>query len=595
MKIRGRTVGTTMPRPDWEQTNPAKADFIRNKPQLSKGDGEYSVTGGTNSSAFGDCSMAFGTNTIAGVKGFRMVSVDAENLLITVADAELAEKASAVYVVGDILQFDASKHYYDKLKIVSLSTNDSGQSVIGVENLTAGALDLSLDADPNENYIWAIDKVYGEAFPMAYGAHAEGELTKAMGRTAHAEGRETQAIGGYSHAEGRGTTANYCAHAEGSSAKASGEYSHAEGRNTISSGHTSHTEGFASEASGQTSHAEGWKTKAIGTSSHAEGYQTKAEGSYSHAEGNATTASGANSHTEGIYTIASGEYSHAEGASSVASGKSSHAEGQSAVASGENSHAEGRTTTASGTYSHAEGQTTKAIGNVSHAEGYGTKAEGEYSHAEGNGSVASGGRSHAEGHYTVASGSFSHAEGFYTEANAAYQHVQGKFNVEDTENKYAHIVGWGTSDTARKNIHTLDTAGNAWFAGSVFAANIPVEHPDYPGCYYRTVDGVTEWLNPPMEVGVEYRTAERWNGSPVYTKLIDFGAMPAATMKAVKHNLGSTQIVRYWAQVSDGTALPYNDGNVIVNASCNYTSLIIVSNIDQSTTNTAKFQVWYTK
>lgn len=35
MKIRGNTVGTTMPRPDWNQTNPAKADYIKNKPDLS--------------------------------------------------------------------------------------------------------------------------------------------------------------------------------------------------------------------------------------------------------------------------------------------------------------------------------------------------------------------------------------------------------------------------------------------------------------------------------------------------------------------------------------------------------------------------------
>ena len=32
-----------------------------------------------------------------------------------------------------------------------------------------------------------------------------------------------------------------------------------------------------------------------------------------------------------------------------------------------------------------------------------------------------------------------------------------------------------------------------------------------------------EWVNPPMEVGVEYRTTERWQGKPVYTKLIYCG------------------------------------------------------------------------
>lgn len=35
MKIRGSTVGTTMPRPDWNQTDPKKADYIRNKPGVT--------------------------------------------------------------------------------------------------------------------------------------------------------------------------------------------------------------------------------------------------------------------------------------------------------------------------------------------------------------------------------------------------------------------------------------------------------------------------------------------------------------------------------------------------------------------------------
>lgn len=50
-----------------------------------------------------------------------------------------------------------------------------------------------------------------------------------------------------------------------------------------------------------------------------------------------------------------------------------------------------------------------------------------------------------------------------------------------------------------------------------------VESTDYPGCYYRTVDGVTEWVNPPMMLGVEYRTTERYLGEPVYVKAVDFG------------------------------------------------------------------------
>ena len=60
---------------------------------------------------------------------------------------------------------------------------------------------------------------------------------------------------------------------------------------------------------------------------------------------------------------------------------------------------------------------------------------------------------------------------------------------------------------------------------------IGFESTDYPGCYYRTVDGVVEWFNPPMLLGVEYRTTERWNGAPVYAQLFDCSPLPNATTK----------------------------------------------------------------
>lgn len=137
------------------------------------------------------------------------------------------------------------------------------------------------------------------------------------------------------------------------------------------------------------------------------------------------------------------------------------------IASGEYSHAEGNLTEASEYCSHAEGSVTTASGSASHAEGSITTASGKYSHAEGFNTAASGEASHAEGFITTASGEYSHAEGLHTEANGLGQHVQGKFNIVYTDNVYAHIVGNGSSDTARSNAHTLDWDGNAWYAGTV--------------------------------------------------------------------------------------------------------------------------------
>lgn len=45
--------------------------------------------------------------------------------------------------------------------------------------------------------------------------------------------------------------------------------------------------------------------------------------------------------------------------------------------------------------------------------------------------------------------------------------IQGQYANEENIEKYAHVVGGGTSDSDRKNIHTLDWDGNAYFASDV--------------------------------------------------------------------------------------------------------------------------------
>ena len=136
------------------------------------------------------------------------------------------------------------------------------------------------------------------------------------------------------------------------------------------------------------------------------------------------------------------------------------------LAFGNYSHAEGCQTVARGDYSHTEGYQTIAIA-YAHAEGSGTKALGWQSHTEGGATIANGTNGHAEGFKTEANGQNSHTEGKQTKASSDDQHVQGRFNIEDTSNTYAHIVGNGETDTARSNAHTLDWDGNAWFAGDV--------------------------------------------------------------------------------------------------------------------------------
>lgn len=70
--------------------------------------------------------------------------------------------------------------------------------------------------------------------------------------------------------------------------------------------------------------------------------------------------------------------------------------------------------------------------------------------------------SHAEGKQTAAKGDYTHAEGKGTVSTATCQHVQGLYNIEDTKNKYAFIIGNGTSDTARSNAFSVDWDGKIY-------------------------------------------------------------------------------------------------------------------------------------
>ena len=293
----------------------------------------------------------------------------------------------------------------------------------------------------------------------------------------------------------------YCTHAEGFHTLAKGDYSHAEGSYTTASGKYSHAEGADIEISRTISGEANATTYIIndaitscfigcpinynGAGAYITAIDTtdtfnktitldrtisdtalsdakitihiypKATGDASHAEGFGVIAEGKASHAEGNITLASGENSHAEGNFTLAGGRNSHAEGNSVKAEGKNSHAEGNRTFASGEASHAEGTSSKATGYASHAEGFGN-ASGDYSHAEGTSSKAEGKASHAEGEDTTAS--------------SDNQHVQGKYNIKDTANKYAHIVGNGNY-LKQSNAHTLDWDGNAWFAGDVYVGS----------------------------------------------------------------------------------------------------------------------------
>ena len=512
MKIKGIPVGTTMPRPDWNQTDPKKADFIHNKPDLVgvpyDGGGEI-FNDYENNRAMSPHTKAEGVSCRAGTCGYKLLAVSVggsgKDYNITVDDASLGNKAIDSYAQGDLLCFDGKNHYYDCLSITAISTDANGNSVINVvasdgRNLTSmEVVDSTADT---ENWVYVTNKP-GAGVPVgsSQGASAGGVNCFAVGFGARAFGKDNKAIGNYACAEGRSNTAYYSAHAEGKGTSATGEQSHSEGSGT--------------KATGSRAHAEGYNTEANGTAAHSEGGKSVANGTYSHAEGNQSFANGESSHAEGRWTIASGKE----------------------------------------------------------------------------------------------------------------QHVQGRFNVEDKSNKYAHIVGGGSGDTARKNIHTIDWSGNADFAGVVrsggkelaaigdfapagyglgndfdnvtdkalldsyyrtgwvrynnyeYQSLIPgrkvyhaiirvdsmTEHEGQECCtqtgyisYYQELEGCViqrtchngvwgewEWVNPPVASGAaEYRTTQRYGQEPIYVRMFSTGILASNNLATITTDVPRSQIVK---------------------------------------------------
>ena len=138
--------------------------------------------------------------------------------------------------------------------------------------------------------------------------------------------------------------------------------------------------------------------------------------------------------------------------------------------------------------------------------------------------------------------------------------------------------------------------------GYVYAVTAPATaDTTYPGCYYRYVDGIKEWINPPLVIGTEYCTIERWNGKRVYTKLVDLGTLPGrAGQKIVDHGAGATAVLQIRGIDSNGNVLGYTYAhNLPITWISARKSQIIVVTADNEygdmsrTTGTA--QIWYIK
>ena len=98
----------------------------------------------------------------------------------------------------------------------------------------------------------------------------------------------------------------------------------------------------------------------------------------------------------------------------------------------------------------------------------------------------------------------------------------------------------------------------------------------YPSSSSPAVWMPFEWENPPMKIGVEYRTTERYSNKPVFVMAVDGGVFPNSSSKTIDVQIpdtsGQVKMLDCYGVLDNGTQIPGLLGDSIFDAS-NYLGL----------------------
>ena len=160
--------------------------------------------------------------------------------------------------------------------------------------------------------------------------------------------------------------------------------------------------------------------------------------------------------------------------------------------------------------------------------------------------------------------------------------------MKSAETKVIRFAGYpSNSDYVSFGFLFKSSANNGSFvAYSAFARGTSITKTKYGGAWQPL-----EWVNPPMELGKEYRTTELWNGKAVYTKCVDFGALPSSSAKSVNHGSTGKIFLGVRFVLNNNTPLTVGDGASKIGVSTTAVYLTTTTTFN----NTATAQIWYTK
>lgn len=156
-----------------------------------------------------------------------------------------------------------------------------------------------------------------------------------------------------------------------------------------------------------------------------------------------------------------------------------------------------------------------------------------------------------------------------------------------TANGFYSLAGSGTANAPGWNLNygtmlVTNRSNGSQITQIVTYANVSAVRSYVNGAW-------TEWEyeNPPMQLGVEYRTTERWDGAPVYMKMVDCGELPNAGQKVVEFATETTAaaINLYGRAVKNGEliTIPYAGNGIIVSG---YKNRVVIG-------TTADYSGWY--
>ena len=172
-----------------------------------------------------------------------------------------------------------------------------------------------------------------------------------------------------------------------------------------------------------------------------------------------------------------------------------------------------------------------------------------------------------------------------------------------TDLNQAVLSGWyscaGSSNGPSSNFYGWLLVSSRTGAGGMIRQDAwnALAQPDHFARY--AVDCVWtpwEYVNPPMQLGVEYRTVERYNGKPVYAQLVNAGVFPENGPKAVSHGISDIdKIVSANGNLDTISSLPYVYGSARQDFAVTTTEIYLTSISPAYTGANAYITIKYTK